>query len=104
MKYDISPASLSEIAEGIVLDYLGEKAADVKCIDIEGLLTDYFKLKIVYENFAEDDPNKDGYIADGVKSIRIWRNGVKKDVVFPKGTVVFDTYLLQTGMSSHKRF
>ena len=104
MKYDIEPNSISEIAEGIILDYLGDKAADVKCIDIEGLLTDYFKLKIVYENFAEDDPNKDGFIADGTSPVRVWRKGKRTDIVFPKGTVVFDSYLLRNDMSSHRRF
>lgn len=104
MKYNISQNSIFEIAEAIVLDYLGDKASTVKCIDIEGLLVDYFKLKIVYENFAEDDPNKDGFIADGVRPIFVWRNRKKESVVFPVGTVVFDKYLLRPEMSSHRRF
>ena len=43
MRYDIPDTSISEIAEGIILDYLGDKAKDVKCIDIEGLLVDRFQ-------------------------------------------------------------
>lgn len=104
MKYDIPDTSISEIAEGIVLDYLGSKAKEVKCIDVEGLLVDYFKLNIIYENFAEDDPNKDGFIADGKQSLTIWRKSKKIAMVFPKGTVVFDKYLLRPEMSSHRRF
>lgn len=104
MKYDIDSTSISEIAEGIALDYLGTKAGDIKCIDIEGLITEYFKLKILYEKFAEDDPNKDGFIADGIKTVRVWRKGKRTDVVFQKGTVVFDSYLLRNDMSSHRRF
>jgi len=94
MKYDISNVSISEIGEGIILDYLGDKVNDVKCIDIEGLLIDCFKLQIVYENFAEDDPCRDGFIADGEKTICVWRNGVKQNILFPKRTVVFDKYSL----------
>lgn len=104
MKYDIEPMSMYEIAEGIDLDYLGTKAGEVKCVDIEGLMTEYFKLNIIYENFAEDDPNKDGFIADGKSPVRIWRNGRRSDVVFPKGNVIFDSYLLRNDMSSHRRF
>ena len=104
MKYEIPNTSISEIAEGIVLDYLQERAKDVKCIDIEGLLVDYFKLNVVYENFAEDDPNKDGFIADGKQSLCIRVNGKKKNVVYPVGTVIFDKYLLRPEMSSHRRF
>ena len=104
MKYDISNVSISEIAEGIILDYLGDKVNEVKCIDIEGLLTDYFKLQIVYESFAEDDPCRDGFIADGMKTICVWRNGTKQNILFPKGTVVFDRYLLLPEQSCHRRF
>lgn len=104
MRYDIPDTSISEIAEGIILDYLGDKAKDVKCIDIEGLLVDYFKLNVVYENFAEDDPNKDGFIADGKQSLLIWKKNRKTTVVYPSGTVVFDKYLLRPEISSHRRF
>lgn len=104
MKYDISNKSMNEIAEAIVLDYLGDKARTVKCIDIEGLLVDYFKLNVIYEQFAEDDPNKDGFIADGISPLRLWRNGKKVSVVFPVGTVVFDRYLLRPEQSCHRRF
>ena len=96
--------NIEEIAEGIVLDYLQEKAKDVTCIDIEGLLVDYFKLNIRYENFAEDDPNVDGYISDGVTPLQVWCNGKKIKKLYPEGTVVFDKYLLNIENSCHRRF
>lgn len=96
--------NIEEIAEGIVLDYLQDKAKDVSCIDIEGLLLDYFKLNIRYENFAEDDPNVDGYISDGVTPLQVWYNGKKIKKLYPEGTVVFDKYLLNIENSCHRRF
>ncbi len=96
--------NIEEIAEGIILDYLKDKADEVTCIDIEGLLVDYFKLDIRYEKIAEDDFNIDGFISNGVASLKIWENGKKVNRVFPKGTVIFDNHLLEIQYSSHKRF
>ena len=67
-------------------------------------LAESFGLKIDYESFAEDDPNKDGFLANGVDSLKIWRNGVKADIIFPDGTIVIDNYLLGRHQESKLRF
>ncbi len=96
--------NIEEIAEGIILDYLQGKENEITCIDIEGLLVDYFKLNIYYVRFADANPNVDGFIADGITPLWIWEKGKRTEKVFQKGDVVFDEYLLRPENSSHRRF
>ena len=59
MRSYISFGELEELGETIVREYLRKtKRYNALCVDIEGLVTDYLGLTVVYENIAEDDPNK----------------------------------------------
>lgn len=49
---------------------------------------------MVYEQIAENDPDKIGFASDGVRPLVVWRNGRKSSVIFPKDTVVLETLLL----------
>ena len=73
-------------------------------VDIEGLVTDYLGLTVVYENIAEDDPNKIAFLSNGKRPLWVSRNGERIQVVFPKGTVVMDKVLLHENESSRRRF
>lgn len=98
---------LQELSEEINLKYLrskGQNPLDILCSDIEGILSDVFQKKIVYEIFAEKDPGRDGFTSNGTTPLRIKRNGKIKDQVFPADTIVLDSYLKRSENSIAKRF
>ena len=77
---------LNELAEFFVLDYLKKQGVapdSVVCIDIDGLTTDYFGYRVVYENIAEDDLSKTAFAPNGVKPLKVKRNGTVVSIVFP---------------------
>ena len=104
-KKNMSPRELEELGEGLVRDYLKRtKRWNALSIDIEGFITEYLGLDVRYERFAEDDPGKIGYLSDGVMPLMVYRSGRPQPVVFPKGTVVVDKYLLKSDESGRRRF
>ena len=104
-KKNMSPRELEELGEGLVRDYLKRtKRWNALSIDIEGFITEYLGLSVRYERFAEDDPGKIGYLSDGVMPLMVYRAGKPQAVVFPKGTVVVDKYLLKSDESGRRRF
>ncbi len=54
------------MGEGLIRQYLGKEAERTCCVDIEGFVTDFLKLPLLYRSFAEEDSDKIGFIADGV--------------------------------------
>lgn len=95
MQEKIEEQRLNELTESIVLKYLKKKRQSpdsVICVDIEGLASEYFKQKVIYEVFAEDDPGKDAFSANGVRPLKVRRNGKIEEIVFPIGTIVLDKY------------
>lgn len=105
MRSYISFGELEELGETIVREYLRKtKRYNALCVDIEGLVTDYLGLTVVYENIAEDDPNKIAFLSNGKRPLRVSRNEERIQVVFPKGTVVMDKVLLHENESSRRRF
>ncbi len=75
-----------------------------RCVDIEAFVTDYLGLTILYEEFAEKDPGRIGFLADGVRSISIDRNGKRVKQLFPKRTVVIESGLQNPCELGRKRF
>ena len=61
---------LDELGEGLIRQYLGKEAERTCCVDIEGFVTDFLKLPLLYRSFAEEDSDKIGFIADGVTPLR----------------------------------
>ena len=105
MRSYISFGELEELGETIVREYLRKtKRYNALCVDIEGLVTDYLGLTVVYENIAEDDPNKIAFLSNGKRPLWVSRNEERIQVVFPKGTVVMDKVLLHENESSRRRF
>lgn len=66
------------------------------CLDIQDLMKTMFGLNVVYENIAEDDRGKIGFYSDGVTPLWIFKNGSRKQVIFPEDTVVLDSFLLRS--------
>lgn len=105
MRSYISYDELEELGETIVTAYVGKtKRYNALCVDIEGLVTDYIGLTVVYETIAEDDPNKIAFLSNGKRPLWIVRDHKRTQVVFPKNTAVLDKILLNENESSRRRF
>ncbi len=74
------------------------------CFDIEGFITEGLHLPVVYEYFAEDDPGKIGFLADGRTPLLVLRKDKKVPVVFAQNTVVIERLLLKSEESGRRRF
>ena len=105
MKSYISYDELEELGETIVKEYVKQtKRSDALCVDIEGLVTDYLGLTVVYDNIAEDEINKIAFLSNGKYPLWVYRNGKRRQVVFPKNTVVVDKVLLSENEIGRLRF
>lgn len=105
MRSYISNEELEELGETIVKSYINKtQRRNVYCVDIEGVVTDYLGLTVVYETIAEDDPNKIAFLSNGKCPLNISRDGKKTTIIFPKNTVVIDNVLLAENESSRYRF
>ena len=105
MRSYISYDELEELGETIVRAYINKtRRYNTLCVDIEGLVTDYLGLTVVYETIAEDDPNKIAFLSNGKRPLCVIRDGKRVPVVFPKSTAVLDKVLLNENESSRRRF
>lgn len=50
-------------------------------------------MSIVYESFAEPDPGRVGFYADGVRPLMVKRADKTEEIVYPARTVVIDKFL-----------
>ena len=101
MQVYISNKEIEQIAEGLVQVSCGEPPP--KYIDIDSIAA-YLGITVVYEQIAENDPDKIGFASDGVRPLMVWRNGRKASVIFPKDTVVQETLLLNPSEKTRRRF
>ena len=101
----VSFRELDSLGEGLVKDYAKKTHRwNSMCLDIEGFITEYLGLNIVYETIAEEDKSKLGFLADGADPLKVNRVGKDSLVVFPKGTIVIELFLTRTSESARKRF
>ena len=79
MRSYISYDELEELGETIVRAYISKtRRYNTHCVDIDGLVTDYLGLTVVYETIAEDDPNKIAFLSNGKRPLHVIRNGFIK--------------------------
>ena len=107
MQEKIEEQRVNELTESIVLKYLKKKKQSpdsMICVDIEGLASEYFKQRVIYEVFAEDDPGRDAFSANGIRPLKVRRNGKVEEIVFPPRTAVIEKFLLSPKESARKRF
>jgi len=71
--------------------------------DIDGFARS-LGFNVIYEDFAEQDRNKNGFCADGITPLHILKNGKPVAIVFPKKTIVLERYLLRKGEEKRRRF
>ena len=98
---------LQELAQEVNLSYLqrkGQDPLDTLCVDVEGILHDMFNKRVLFENIWENDPGRNGFTSNGVAPLKVRRNGVLQNIVFPADTVVLDNYLKRSENSIQKRY
>lgn len=101
----VSFRELDSLGEGLVKDYAKKTHRwNAMCLDIEGFITDYLELRIVYESIAEEDKSKLGFMADGATPLRVTRDRKILSVIFPKGVIVIEKYLTRDSESARRRF
>ena len=86
----ISQAEAEELCEAMLRQYLGRDAPVPQSVDIDGFVRDYLKCTILYEAFAEDDPNKIGFTGDGRTPIKINRDRQTVYVELTYKTIVLE--------------
>ena len=105
MKKYITFDEIECLCEGIVISFMKKMDyKDIRSVDIRTLVTKYLGLPLEHEHFAEDDKRKIGFFSDGVKPLRVQRNGHVEEVVFPAGTVVVEKMLTAPAESGRYRF
>lgn len=95
---------IEELAEGVILQFLGTQPEIPLCVDIDGFVVHYLKLPVEYHAFAEKDRRKIGFISDGITPLCLTAHGKPVKQVFPKGTVVLEKYLLNKSEDGRRRF
>lgn len=105
MKYATSFQELDSLGEGLSKDYLRKSRKQNELpFDIEGFITGYLGLTIIYENFAEEDKSKIGFVSDGERPLLVYRNGLPCPVIFPRDAVVIEKFLLKSSEYNRRRF
>lgn len=105
MKNLSSFEELEELGEAIVKEYIKKtKQTNCLCVDIEGFITNYLGMNIQYDNFAETDNGRIGFLSDGIRHLWVYRNRQREQVLFPKDTIVLDNILLRENESGRHRF
>ena len=95
---------LDELGDGLIRQYLGKESGTAFCVDIEGFVTDFLHLPILYRSFAERDTDKIGFISDGITPLLIYEKKQATPIVYEKGTIVIERFLRQEPESGRRRF
>ena len=105
MKRFISNEEMECLCEAMIKDFFKSKHyTNGLCVDIEAFVTEYLKLPIVYDSFAEPDPGRIGYLSDGIRALQVQRNGKTEEIIYPARTVVLERFLLDPSENTKRRF
>lgn len=81
MKTLVTNAEIEEVGESLIRRFIGKRKPPPNCIDIEGFITDYLHLPVVYAGIAEEDRDKIGFVSDGAYPLAVWEEGERQSVV-----------------------
>lgn len=101
MKVFISNKEIEEIASGLIQAACGSLASGP--IDIDGIAR-FLNLQVQYEQIAEDDQDKIGFVSNGTYPLCVRRQNQKVGIVFPKDTIILDTFLRRPSENCRRRF
>ena len=105
MKRFTSTEEIETLCEAMIKDFFKSRHyTNVHCVDIEAFVSGYLKVPIIYETFAEQDPGRLGFLADGKRALWILDKDERKQVIYPDRTAVIEKYLLSPGESARRRF
>ena len=105
MKKFTTNDEIESLCEAMIKDFFKRRHyTNVLCVDIEGFVEEYLGIPIVYETFAEADPGRIGFLADGKRPLSVRREGMTQQIVFPQRTAVIESFLLSPKESARKRF
>ena len=105
MKKFTTNDEIESLCEAMIKDFFKSRHyTNVLCVDIEGFVEEYLGISIVYEAFAEADPGRIGFLADGKRPLSVRREGMTQQIVFPQRTAVIESFLLSPKESARKRF
>ena len=105
MKRFTTNDEIESLCEAMIKDFFQSRHyTNVLCVDIEGFVEEYLGIPIAYETFAEADPGRIGFLADGKRPLSVRRGSMTQQVVFPERTAVIERFLLSPIESARKRF
>ena len=95
---------LDTVGEAYARNYINKSFSyGSTAFDIDGFARS-LGYNIIYEDFAEEDRNKNGFCADGVTSLHVLKDGKPVAIVYPRKTIVLERYLLRAGEEKRRRF
>lgn len=104
MKHFPSFRELDAVGEAYAADYLKKSfTCGSECFDIDGFVR-ALGYNVIYEDFAEEDRNRNGFCGDGVSPLSVWKDNRAVRIIYPKRTIVLDRYLLRPGEETKRRF
>lgn len=101
MKVFISNKEIEEIAYGLIQVACGSLASGP--IDIDGIAR-FLGLQVHYERISEDDRDKIGFVSNGSYPLCVMRQNQKVGIVFPKETIILDTFIQHPTENCRRRF
>lgn len=101
MRVYVSNKEVETLAEGLVRAVYGHDMP--RQIDTE-MVTGFLHLRVLYEDFAEDDRDKIGFVSDGNSPLKIIRDGRIVQVRYPQDTIVLERVLLRPEEQTRRRF
>ena len=105
MKGFASFEELEVLGDAIIESYIHRTGKqDLPFVDIEGFLREDLKLQIHWDHFAETVPGRIAFFSDGSQPLWVYRNEQRTQVLFPKDTVVVDSYLRRADERGRCRF
>ena len=100
----IAKKELMDLGESLVSNFEGPEKYQCAFVNIDQFIADYLSLPVLYFPFAEEDRTKLGFLSDGVTPLWIYKKGQAVQEVFPKNTIVVDSYLLHPEEAGRRAF
>lgn len=101
MKVFISSKEIEEIASGLIQVACGQQESGQ--VDIDSVAR-FLGLPVLYEQIMEEDMDKIGYLSNGSYPLYVKRNNQRVGIVYPKDTIILDSFLQQPSENCRRRF
>lgn len=101
MKVFVSNKEIEEIAAGLIQVACGHQKSGQ--IDIDSVAR-FLGLPVLYEQIMEEDMDKIGFLSNGSYPLYVKRQSQRVGVVFPKDTIILDSFLQRPEENCRRRF